>query len=220
MIFSIKSTKYDMRTLRVPHEVPTMKVKYIPNVITFTRIILTIALIFIAPTMGLIFFIVYCIAGLTDMVDGPLARRIPNGKSKIGTDLDAFADMLLIIVGVFVIMPTMQLWGWLWFAVICVLVFKILSASLSGIIKHKKVLFTHTLANKMAALFLFTAPILYFFTGEHVVVNIYMVFLIGWVIMATIEEALINLLLKKPSTNIKGIWQVRLENTRYVQQNQ
>ena len=188
--------------------------KYIPNMITFTRIALTVALIFIAPTMGLIFFIVYCIAGLTDMVDGPLARRIPNGKSKIGTDLDSFADMFLIIVGVFVILPAMQVWGWLWFAVICALVFKILSASLSGFIKHRKVVFTHTFANKLAALFLFIAPILYFFTGEHIVVNLYIVFLISWVFIATVEEALINLLLRKPNANIRGIWQVRGENAQ------
>ena len=191
-----------------------MKLKYIPNMITFSRIILTLALIFIAPTMGLMFFIVYCIAGFTDMVDGPLARRIPNGKSKIGTDLDSFADMLLIIVGVFVILPVMQVWGWIWFVVVCALVFKILSASLSGIIKHKRVVFTHTLANKLAALFLFAAPILYFITGEHLVVNLYVVFMICWVFIATVEEALINLLLKKPNANIRGIWQVRYENTR------
>ena len=191
-----------------------MKLKYVPNMITFSRIILTIALIFISPTMGLVFFIVYCIAGFTDMVDGPLARRIPNGKSKIGTDLDSFADMLLIIVGIFVILPAMEIWGWLWIAVICALVFKILSASLSGFIKHRKILFTHTLANKMAALFLFIAPIIYFITGEHVVVNLYVVFLISWVFMATVEEALINLLLRKPNANIRGIWQVRGENAQ------
>ena len=191
-----------------------MKLKYLPNMLTFSRIILTLALIFISPTMGVLFFVLYCIAGFTDMVDGPLARRIPNGKSKIGTDLDSLADMLLIIVGIFVIMPAMEVWSWLWFTIIGILIFKILSASLSGIIKHKKVLFTHTLANKLAALFLFIAPILYFITGQHIVVNLYLVFLITWVFLATVEEALINLLLRKPNTNIRGIWQVRGENAR------
>ena len=196
------------------HGVLHMKLKYIPNMLTFSRIILTIALIFISPALGLLSFVVYCIAGFTDMVDGPLARRIPNGKSKIGTDLDSFADMLLIIVGVFVIMPAMQLWGWLWVAVICILVFKILSASLSGWIKHRQILFTHTFANKLAALFLFIAPILYYFVGPHLAINLYVVFIISWVLMATVEEALINLLLRKPNANIRGIWQVRGENAR------
>ena len=197
-----------------------MKLKYIPNLITFSRILMTIALIFIEPTLGWIFFIIYCIAGLTDMVDGPLARRIPDGRSKIGTDLDSFADMFLIIVGVFVIMPKMEIWRWLWPLIIFALIFKILSASLSGLIKHKRILFTHTLANKICAIILFVAPILYFILsrtrgpGPHIAVNIYVVFMIGWVFMCTIEEAMINLLLKEPQPNIRGIWQVRRANAR------
>jgi len=167
--------------------------------------------------MGLVSFVIYCIAGATDMIDGRLSRKIPNGESKVGAELDAFADMLLIVVGIFVLMPVMQIWGWLWFVVIGALVFKILSASISGLIKHRKVLFTHTLANKAAALFLFIAPILYFTIGEHLVVNIYFMFLITWVFLATVEESLINLLLKHPNTNIKGIWKVREENARVAE---
>jgi len=192
-----------------------MKLKYIPNMLGFLRIILTIALIFITPVLGIISFVVFVIAGLTDMIDGPLARRIPNGASKLGADIDAFADMFMIIVGVFVIIPAMEgLWNWLWFTIIAALVFKVLSASLTGLYKHKKVLFTHTIGNKLAAIFLFLMPVLYFITGPHIVVNLYFVFLIVWVFTVTIEEGLINLLLKKPNTNIRGIWQVRNENSK------
>lgn len=191
-----------------------IKKKYIPNIITFSRIVLCVALIFIKPAMGIISFIVYCVAGFTDMIDGTLARKIPNAQTKIGSDLDAFADMFLIVVGVFILMPAMDIWNWLWPAVIAILVFKILSASISGLIKHKKVLFTHTQANKLAALFLFIAPILYFAIGAHIIVNIYIVFLICWVFLATVEEALINLLLKKPNTDVKGFWEIRKENNK------
>ncbi|MCL2409463.1 MAG: CDP-alcohol phosphatidyltransferase family protein [Oscillospiraceae bacterium] len=194
-----------------------MKLRYIPNIITLSRVALTVALIFIAPPMGLLSFVIYCIAGFTDMIDGRLSRKIPNGESRLGAELDSFADMLLIVVGIFVLMPAMHVWGWLWFVVIGALVFKILSASISGLVKHKKVLFTHTLANKAAALFLFIAPILYFTLGEHIVVNIYFIFLISWVFLATVEESLINLLLKHPNTNIKGIWKVRAENRGNVE---
>jgi len=188
-----------------------INLKHIPNIITSVRIILTIILIFIHPPMGVASFVVYCIAGLTDMIDGPLARRIPEGKSKIGTELDSFADMFLIIVGVFVLLPAMELWNWIWPVVIGALSFKIVSASLSGLIKHRQVLFTHTIANKLAALFLFIAPILYFFGGSTMV-NFYAIFLIFWVFLATFEEALINLLLNKPNANIRGIWKVKSEN--------
>jgi len=154
------------------------------------------------------------------MIDGPLARKIPNGKTAIGGDLDAFADMLLIVVGVFVLMPHMNVWSGLWIAVIAILVFKIVSASLTGLIKHKKILFTHTLANKLAALFLFAAPILFFIVGEKVgdgenlIVNIYIIFLFCWVFLATVEEALINLLIKVPNVNVKGIWEIKKLNDK------
>jgi len=191
-----------------------MKMRYVPNIITSLRVLLCLSLIFIKPVLGPLSFLIFCIAGFTDMIDGPLARRIPNAKTARGGDFDAFADMLMIVVGVFVIIPAMNIWGWLWPAIIGILVFKVVSASVSGLIKHKKILFTHTLANKLAAIFLFIGPIIYFITGEHIIVNIYLIFLVFWVFIATLEEALINLLLKVPNTDVKGIWKVKEENRR------
>ena len=191
-----------------------MKLKYLPNIITLLRVVLCLSLIFIRPVLGFASFIIYCIAGFTDMIDGPMARRIPHALTARGGDFDAFADMLMIVIGVFVIIPAMNIWDWLWPGILGVLVFKVLSASISGLIKHKRILFTHTLANKLAALFLFIAPILYFILGDHIIINIYFVFLISWVFLATAEEALINLLLKVPNTDVRGIWKVKEENTK------
>ena len=191
-----------------------MRLRYLPNIITSLRVVLCISLIFIKPVLGTVSFIVYCIAGFTDMIDGPLARRIPHALTVRGGDFDAFADMLMIVIGVFVLIPAMNIWDWLWTAILVVLVFKILSASISGLIKHKRLLFTHTLANKLAALFLFITPILYFILGEHVFVDIYFIFLICWVFLATVEEALINFLLITPNVDVRGIWKVKEENER------
>ncbi|MCL2889463.1 MAG: CDP-alcohol phosphatidyltransferase family protein [Eggerthellaceae bacterium] len=195
-----------------------MKMKYVPNVVTCLRIVLCIVLIFLKPAMGTASFIVFVVAGITDMVDGPLARRIPNAQSLLGQDLDAFADMLLIVVGVFVLLPAMDTWSWLFPAVIGILVYKLVSASLSGLIKHKKVLFTHTLANKISAMFLFLGPILYFVTSGHAVINYYLIFLIIWVFLATTEEALINFFLTVPNKNVRGIWKVKEENEKAAQE--
>ena len=191
-----------------------MKLKYIPNMLTILRIILSIALIFISPVLGVLSFTIYIIAGITDMIDGPIARYIPDGKSTFGAGLDALADMILIIICIFVFLPEMGVQGLIFYIVLVALAFKIISASLSGLIKHRKVLFLHTIGNKLAAFFLFLAPIIYFFTGSYTIVDYYMIFIIFWVFLVTIEEAFINLMLKKPNTNIKGIWQVRAENRR------
>ena len=191
-----------------------MKLKHIPNILTFTRIILAIALIFIRPILGTISFIVYCIAGITDTFDGFFARRIPDGKSKIGADLDSIADLVLILVGAFVLLPVMEIWDWLWFAAIGALIFRLLTASVTGLIKHKKVLLIHTWASKFGSFALFVVPILYFIIGENIFMNIVALIVIAWEYLVAIEEGLINLLLKEPSTNIAGIWKVREENAK------
>ena len=190
-----------------------MKLKYIPNILTSLRIVLSVALIFIYPVLGIASFIVYIIAGFTDMIDGTLARRIPGGNSLLGARLDSFADLTLVVVGIFVLLPAMGVTGIQFNIIVATLVFKILSSSVSGFIKHRQVLFLHTISNKLMVIFLFIAPIIYFFTGPDFIDG-YVIFAIIWIFLATTEEALINLMLKKPNTDIRGIWQVRAENRR------
>jgi len=203
-----------------------MKMKHIPNMLTIARILLTLSLVLSRffpnafPAMGILSFTIYCVAGFTDMIDGPLARRIKDGKSKIGTELDSFADMLLVIIAIFFLLPAMidgGAWGWFWPVILIALAFKIISASLSGLIKHGSVQFTHTVANKFLAFLLFSSPIMYFIFYRSMgrvplAVNLYITFAIGFVFIATIEEALINLMLKKPNPNIRGIWKVKEAN--------
>ena len=183
--------------------------------LTISRVILAITLIFIHPPLGLLSFVIYCIAGFTDMLDGFLARRIPGGESKMGAELDSVADLILAMVGIFIFLPVMEVWDWFWFVAIGMFVVKVLSASITGFIKHNRPLFLATLMNKMAALLLFIFPILYFFIGQHLIINLYLVFLVCFFIVAITEEATINLMINHPSKSIKGIWKVREENREY-----
>ena len=189
-------------------------VRNIPNIITLSRIVLALSLFFIHPPLGILSFTIYCIAGVTDMLDGFLARRIPGGSSKLGAELDSIADLILALVGIFIILPVMEIWDWFWMVAIGFFVVKVLTASITGFIKHKRPLFLATIANKMAALLLFLCPVLYFFIGTSLFINLYIVFLIAWFSMAIAEEALINLLLDKPDKGIKGIWKVKETNRR------
>ena len=189
-------------------------IRNIPNILTLSRIVLAVSLIFIHPPLGLLSFIIYCIAGTTDILDGFLARRIPGAGSKLGAELDSVADLTLATVGIFVILPVMETWDWFQVVAIGFFVIKVLSASITGFIKHKRPLLLATYANKLLALLLFLCPIIYFITGPHLVVNIYIVFLIFWFCVAVTEEGLINLLLVAPDKGIKGIWEVKEVNRR------
>lgn len=78
--------------------------KQVPNILTFGRLVLTILflgmLLYIPHADDRIFtfdaaFTVFLIAGLTDIFDGPVARKL-NVASKLGRMLDPLADKILV----------------------------------------------------------------------------------------------------------------------------
>ena len=194
-----------------------MKMKYIPNAITISRIIMVAALIFLTP-FSTLSFIIFLVAGFTDMIDGTIARNIKDARSNLGAELDSMADMFMVIVSIFAIMPAMSTWPILWHMIIVALIFKLMSA-VPGIIKHRKVFFLHTISNKVLALILFTIVPLYYVFGPHLAVNIYIVFAIVAIFIITFEEMVIISTLDYPHKDIRGFWQVKMINKKYRESN-
>jgi len=81
-------------------------VKLLPNVLTFLRLVLAVFLFFFEP-FSTAFVAIYAAAVLTDVVDGPLARRL-NAISKFGANLDTFADMALVAIMLLRIVPVLN----------------------------------------------------------------------------------------------------------------
>jgi len=80
--------------------------KWIPNILTFSRFVLTVIFLVmilyspdVAPESQTRFldiaFVLFVIAGLTDMIDGAVARKL-NVASKFGRMLDPLADKVLV----------------------------------------------------------------------------------------------------------------------------
>ena len=73
----------------------------LPNLLTIMRIVLVpvFALAFVLPgeTARLTAFVVFCIAGLSDALDGLAARKL-NAGSDFGRMLDPIADKILVAV--------------------------------------------------------------------------------------------------------------------------
>jgi cardiolipin synthase len=73
----------------------------LPNAITITRILLVpvFAVAFVLPgtTARLIAFGVFCVAGMSDALDGLAARKL-NAGSEFGRMLDPIADKILVAV--------------------------------------------------------------------------------------------------------------------------
>jgi CDP-diacylglycerol--glycerol-3-phosphate 3-phosphatidyltransferase len=86
----------------------------LPNVLTYFRMatIPVIVTLLIPPSSSFLqnlAFVVYCIASLTDLLDGVLARR-SNTVTSIGKLLDPLADKLLTTAVLIMLIPKVQAW--------------------------------------------------------------------------------------------------------------
>ena len=131
--------------------------KQIANIITVSRIWGSICLLF-CSAFSVAFYIVYLFCGITDMVDGTIARKT-NSVSETGARLDTVADIVFVAVCFAKILPLIQLpfWLWLWIVVIAV----IKTANIVwGLVRRKKLVSVHTLLNKATGFLLFLFPLI------------------------------------------------------------
>ena len=68
----------------------------VANIITGIRIICSIAILFF-PALSPAFYVLYIIAGISDMIDGAVARKTGT-VSEFGSKLDTAADFVLVAV--------------------------------------------------------------------------------------------------------------------------
>lgn len=125
------------------------------NIITGIRIVCSIALLFCSP-LSLVFFVIYSIAGFTDMIDGTIAR-ITNTESEFGSKLDTAADFIFFAVCMIKLVPVLKIpfWVYIWICIIASI--KILDFVLTYI-KEKRFVPKHTILNKVTGGLLFLMP--------------------------------------------------------------
>lgn len=125
------------------------------NIITFCRIPLSFVLLFLAP-LSVPFLAVYLLCGLTDMVDGTIARRTKT-VSTFGSRLDTAADFVMVAVCLVKLIPVLELEPWMliWIAVIALL--KAINVA-SGFAMQKKFIAVHTVMNKVVGGIIFILP--------------------------------------------------------------
>ena len=103
--------------------------------------------------MTLPFWVLYVIAGTTDMLDGFLARRW-GVESKFGARLDSMADFVFVIAVGYKLFPYLKLPATLWMMIGLIALVKIINAVSAYIVSHK-IVFLHTKANKLTGFLLF-----------------------------------------------------------------
>ena len=130
--------------------------KQIANIITSCRILGSIGLLY-CPVFSDSFYVLYLFCGLTDMVDGTIARKM-GAASLFGARLDTVADFLFVIASFVKLVPMIRIpvWIWIWTAFIAVV--KLVNLVL-GFTQMKQMPSLHTVANKATGLCLFLLPL-------------------------------------------------------------
>ena len=134
----------------------TPYLKHIANIITIIRIICSIALLF-CPVFSVAFYALYISAGVSDMVDGWVARRT-NTASELGAKLDTIADIVFIIVCLVKLLPVLDITVWLYVWIGVIALIKIINI-ISGFVVQKQFVSVHSTMNKVTGLLLFIFPL-------------------------------------------------------------
>jgi CDP-diacylglycerol--glycerol-3-phosphate 3-phosphatidyltransferase len=155
-------------------------------------------LLFVMP-FSLVFNILYFICGMSDILDGFIARKM-DASSKLGQILDSIADFIFICVVFYSCLPVIvfPLWIIAWIAFVAAI--RMVSIVI-GVVKYHQLAFLHTYANKLTGIVLFLFPLLFWAVGKEITA----IAICEVASVSAMEELLINLKSKTLNRDIKSI---------------
>lgn len=134
-----------------------MKSKYIANYISSIRIILSIVLLFL-DFYSLSFLLIYLSCGLSDVLDGYVARKMKI-ESNFGARLDSIADIMMFGVLLFFLIPKIIIFKLIIIWILAIALIRFISLIINyG--KYHSFSMIHTYGNKITGLVLFSVPVL------------------------------------------------------------
>lgn len=176
-----------------------MRLKLVPNYITLSRIILAIMLLFFKP-LSSVFLTIYVLCGITDLIDGPIAR-MTNTTSSLGAKLDSAADTILIAVTLFTLYPFLGLTHVIIFWIFMIAVIRITSMGVA-LRRFKTYASIHTYGNKITGLLLFITP-LWLLHIDHSIWNVFVCIIAT---ISAVEEFIIQFTSKQLKLDRKGLF--------------
>ena len=126
------------------------------NTITLFRIAVSIVLLF-CPVFSSAFYTLYIAAGLSDMLDGFVARQTDT-VSKLGARLDMIADLVFVVVCLIKLLPVLRIPAWLYAWIGIIALIKVVNI-VSGFAVQKKLVAVHSVINKATGALLFLLPL-------------------------------------------------------------
>ena len=129
--------------------------KHLANIISGSRIVAA-GTLYLFSTIDWRFMIVYTFCGITDLIDGPIARKF-NATSTVGAVLDTVGDILtyMALAKILLVQHFIPSWVVLWMIIGG---FINLAAGLLSLIKCKKFFIVHSLFGKILGGSVFSFP--------------------------------------------------------------
>ena len=109
------------------------------------------------PVFSPAFYVFYIAAGLSDMIDGFVARKTDT-VSKLGARLDTIADFMFVVVCLIKLFPVLSIpvWLYIWIGIIALI--KVVNI-VSGFTVQKRFVAVHSVMNKASGVLLFLLPL-------------------------------------------------------------
>ena len=137
----------------------TFGMKRLPNAISVFRIAGSLGLLF-CDVAGWLFWLLYALCGISDMVDGWLARKL-HVETKVGAVCDSVSDIVFVACCAIRLLPVLEIPVWLWIWAGMIVIIKMVN-QVSALAVFKRFCFPHTWANKLTGLLLFlTMPTMF-----------------------------------------------------------
>jgi len=174
--------------------------KHVANIITISRILLSILLICFLNNKAM-FISIYMICGISDALDGYIARR-SNTTSAVGAKLDSIADFFMF--GIVTIGMIIWVGPELKNILIYIYIIAILRITnlLIAAFKYHSFISIHTWGNKLTGFFVFITPILYVLMNNVTIIKLVCIISI----LTAVEESIIHLTSPKPNLNRRSIF--------------
>ncbi len=176
--------------------------KHLANIITGSRTVMAIIL-FTFKEITTPFLIIYLLCGITDLIDGPIARKT-NNTSELGAKLDSLGDTLtyLAMGKTVVLSHIIPVKTAVWFLI--PLTAMLVSGLISKIKFHSFIL-THTISSKIFGGGCFLIPFAIHLSTLSV--HIVLLWLVGMV--CAFEMLAIQISATEPSPDTKSLYQMK-----------
>lgn len=176
--------------------------KKVPNILSCCRIIISIVLLFCIDKK-LLFLILYVVAGITDVLDGFIARRF-NAQTAIGAKLDSIADFIFFLAAFITLIFYIDITNMFVIiglaAVVIIRGFNLIFTK----IKFKKFGMIHTVANKITGLLIFISVPVFVWLQRLSYPILIPIFILA--LISAFEESVILIINKQYDVNCKSLF--------------